>query len=105
VDTPETLHPTNPSSFLPKSFHITKRMVEGKNVKLEYEGQKFDKYGRTLAYVYLPDGTFLNAEIINRATALLTPNTLSNSWRSLDSMKRKHGNKMWAYGKMGVKPN
>jgi len=25
-----------------------------------------DRYGRTLAYVYLEDGTFLNAEIIKQ---------------------------------------
>jgi micrococcal nuclease len=25
-----------------------------------------DKYGRTLAYVYLEDGTFLNAEVVKQ---------------------------------------
>jgi len=41
-------------------------MVEGKRVKLEYDWQRKDRYGRTLAYVYLDDGTFLNAEIIKQ---------------------------------------
>jgi micrococcal nuclease len=41
-------------------------MVEGKAVRLEYDWQSKDKYGRTLAYVYLTDGTFLNAEIIKQ---------------------------------------
>ena len=41
-------------------------MVEGKAVKIEYNQQKRDKYNRLLAYVYLTDGTFLNAEIIKQ---------------------------------------
>ena len=41
-------------------------MVEGKKVRLEYDQTRVDKYGRTLAYVYLEDGTFLNAEIIKQ---------------------------------------
>jgi micrococcal nuclease len=41
-------------------------MVEGEEVRLEYDRQQRDKCGRLLAYVYLTDGTFLNAEIINQ---------------------------------------
>jgi micrococcal nuclease len=33
---------------------------------LEYDQQRQDKYGRILAYVYLEDGTFVNAEIIRQ---------------------------------------
>lgn len=40
---------------------FTKRMVEGKRVRLEYDWERKDKYDRTLAYVYLEDATFLNA--------------------------------------------
>ena len=43
-------------------------MVEGEKVRLEYEtgtGRK-DRYGRTLAYVYLEDGRLLNLEIIEQ---------------------------------------
>ena len=39
-------------------------MVEGKAVRLEYNWQERDKYGRLLAYVYFMDGTFLNTETI-----------------------------------------
>jgi micrococcal nuclease len=41
-------------------------MVEGKEVRLEFDWQRRDKYGRLLAYVYLTDGAFLNAEIIKQ---------------------------------------
>jgi micrococcal nuclease len=67
VDTPETKHPQKPvQRFGKEAYLFTKGMVEGKEVGLEYDWQKRDKYGRLLAYVYLLDGTFLNAEIIKQ---------------------------------------
>ena len=67
VDTPETVHPSKPVEYFGKEASaFTKRMIEGKHVRLEYDWQKRDKYGRLLAYVYLEDGTFLNVEIIKQ---------------------------------------
>jgi len=67
VDTPETVHPKKLVEFFGKEASaFTKRMCEGKRVRLEYDWQKTDKYGRTLAYVYLEDGTFVNAEIVKQ---------------------------------------
>jgi micrococcal nuclease len=42
----------------------TKRLVDSKRVKLEFDVDKHDRYGRLLAYVYLEDGTFVNARIL-----------------------------------------
>lgn len=50
---------------------FTKSLVEGKNVILEFDVQRTDKYGRLLAYVYLEDGTFVNAEIVKQGYASL----------------------------------
>jgi micrococcal nuclease len=67
VDTPETVHPSKPIEYFGKeASQFTKRMAVGKKVRLEYDWQKRDKYKRLLAYVYLEDGTFLNAEIIKQ---------------------------------------
>jgi micrococcal nuclease len=67
MDTPETVHPEKPIEYFGKAASaFTKRMAEGKMVRLEYDWQEKDKYGRLLAYVYLEDGIFLNAEIINQ---------------------------------------
>jgi len=33
--------------------------------------EKYDKYNRLLAYVYLKDGTFVNAEIVKQGYASL----------------------------------
>jgi micrococcal nuclease len=44
---------------------FTTGAITAKQVRLEYEpAHSFDGRGRTLAYVYLQDGTFLNAELI-----------------------------------------
>ena len=69
VDTPETVHPSRPMEFFGREASpFTKRMVEGEQVYLEYEqgSSTKDRYGRTLAYVYLRDGTLLNKEIIEQ---------------------------------------
>lgn len=41
-----------------------KRLAEGKRVRLEYDGDRKDRYNRTLAYVFLEDGTLVNEAII-----------------------------------------
>ncbi len=65
VDTPETVDLRRPVQYFGKEASaFTKRMVEGKRVRLEYDQTRKDHYGRTLAYVYLEDGTHLNAEIV-----------------------------------------
>ena len=67
VDTPETVHPFKPVEYFGKeASEFTRKNVEGKRVRLEYDWQSRDKYGRLLAYVYIEDGTFLNAEIIRQ---------------------------------------
>ena len=67
VDTPETKHPEKPVEYFGKEAYLfTKRMVEGKEVRLEYDQTRRDRYNRILAYAYLMDGTFLNAEIIKQ---------------------------------------
>ncbi len=48
---------------------FTKNLVEGKKVKLEFDVEKKDRYGRLLAYVYLPDGRMLNAELVKEGYA------------------------------------
>jgi len=67
VDTPELHHPKKPVQYYAKEAkEFTKSLVEGKDVRLKYDWQRKDKYGRALAYIYLKDGTFLNIEIIKQ---------------------------------------
>jgi len=54
-----------------QSYNFTRQLVEGKRVNLEFDVEKQDKYKRLLAYVYLKDGTFVNAEIVRQGYASL----------------------------------
>ncbi len=54
-----------------QSYDFTRQLVEGKRVSLEFDLEKQDKYKRLLAYVYLKDGTFVNAEIVRQGYASL----------------------------------
>jgi len=46
-----------------------RRLLEGRDVRLEYDGPRKDQYNRTLAYVFLPDGRLVNLEIIRAGFA------------------------------------
>jgi len=48
---------------------FTKSLVKDKKVRLEFDAEKRDRYGRLLAYVYLTDGRMLNAELLKEGYA------------------------------------
>ncbi|MCX6090319.1 MAG: thermonuclease family protein [Candidatus Atribacteria bacterium] len=52
MDTPELHHPKKPVQFLAQeAYQANKKMVEKKRVKLEFDVQQKDQYGRLLAYI------------------------------------------------------
>lgn len=64
VDTPETKKPNTPVQlFGPEASAFTTQMVEGKEVRLVFDRERFDKYHRLLAFVYVGD-VCLNEELI-----------------------------------------
>ncbi|MDC8445777.1 MAG: thermonuclease family protein [Nitrosomonas sp.] len=46
--------------------------VRNRQVYLEYDQEKKDKYNRQLAHVFLPDGTHLNLELIKQGLAFMS---------------------------------
>lgn len=46
-------------------------LFEGQSVRLEYDVDSLDQYDRTLAYVYLTDGTFVNADLVKNGYAMV----------------------------------
>ena len=99
VDTPETVHPSKPVEYFGKeASEFTKRMVEGKRVRLEFDWQRRDKYGRLLAYIYLEDGTFLNAEIIKQGYGFAYtrfPFKYLEEFRQYEREARENGRGLW----------
>ncbi len=59
VDTPEIHHPMKGIERAGKeASEANRKLVDGKTVRLEFDVQEQDRYGRLLAYVYLEDRTF-----------------------------------------------
>lgn len=70
VDTPESKRRNTPVQYFAlDAAAFTKKLVEKKWVELEYGEERRDAYDRILAYVFLEDGTFLNAELIKEGYA------------------------------------
>jgi micrococcal nuclease len=66
VDTPESVKPgTRVQCFAKSAAAANRRLVEHRDVRLDYDAELRDRYGRLLAYVYVGD-RFVNAELIRR---------------------------------------
>lgn len=61
VDTPEREEP-----FYEEATEANRKMVDEEEVILVQDVSETDQYGRLLRYVYLADGTFVNAELISQ---------------------------------------
>ncbi len=65
LDTPETVHPDKDIEYYGvEASGFAKALLDGEEVFLSYDWNSIDKYGRTLAYVWLPisyEGQSFNA--------------------------------------------
>ncbi len=72
VDTPETHHPMRGvEPYGKEAAEANRKLVDGKTVRLEFDVEQRDRYGRLLAYVYLEDGTFVNAWLVENGYAMV----------------------------------
>lgn len=71
VNTPETVKPNTPvQCYGPESSAYAKQLLTGKRVRLVYDVDRYDRYGRTLAYVYLGK-TFFNLALVQQGYAVV----------------------------------
>lgn len=86
VDTPETVDPRRPvEAFGKASAAFLRTILVGQTVRLAFDQTRTDRYGRTLAYLFLADGTLVNREIIRRGFGhayLEFPFTMMEDFRS-----------------------
>jgi micrococcal nuclease len=69
VDTPETVRPGSPvECFGRAASAFTERLVEGRRVRLEFDVERRDRYGRLLAYVHRA-GQMVNATLVREGYA------------------------------------
>jgi micrococcal nuclease len=67
VDAPESVHPSKPvACFGVEAAKALRLLAEGKLVTVGIDASQgdVDRYGRTLAYLFLEDGTFINEWLI-----------------------------------------
>ncbi|MGG1660219.1 thermonuclease family protein [Brevibacillus sp. NRS-1366] len=65
MDTPETVKPNHPvDPYGKEASNFTKELLADQKVTLKFDVEPYDKYKRLLAYVYLPDGTFVNEKLV-----------------------------------------
>ena len=78
VDTPETVKPGAPvDCYGPEASARNHELVEGRRVRLRFDDELRDRYGRLLAYVYVGE-TLVNAALIRGGyarTLEIEPNT------------------------------
>ena len=82
-----------------KAASFSRDLCLNKKVRLEYDVEKKDKYNRDLAYVYLEDGTFVNARIIEEGygqVMTVPPNVKSaDLFLKLQRTARENNRGLW----------
>lgn len=95
VDSPERDEP-----FYEEAVDFNRNLVEDQIVVLVKDVSETDQYGRLLRYVYLPDGTFVNAALIRGGMARLVtfpPDVAQTDYlRDLQDQARADGVGMWS---------
>lgn len=86
IDTPETKHPNkNVECLGPEATELTESLLEpGDQVSLEYDIEREDRYGRTLAGVF-EDDVLINAEIAR--AGLGVPMAMDPNFKFYDRVK------------------
>ena len=74
VNTPEIVHGSKPGErFGPEAKKGNHALVNKRRVRLETDVEETDRYGRTLAYVYLEDGSMVNEKLVEEGLAYCYP--------------------------------
>ncbi|MBI3584375.1 MAG: thermonuclease family protein [Nitrospinae bacterium] len=101
IDAPEVASEKMPAQFFSEEAKMAnKNMLDGKTIRLEFDIEKIDKYGRLLAYIFLKDGTFVNAKLIEDGDArayCIPPNVKYYSrFKKLEKEAIKNRKGLWS---------
>ena len=70
INAPEIDHKdqkAQPYGYKAKSFN--KNLLRSHKIRIELDTERTDQYGRMLAYIFLPDGSFLNSRLLRNGLA------------------------------------
>ena len=72
INTPEVAHDKEPGQpFGKEAKRRLEQLIAGKTVRLQLDRDRKDNYGRTLAQLYLRDGSWINEQLIRDGLALV----------------------------------
>ena len=93
VDTPESVAPGEPvECFGKRASDFNARLVAGQRVRLVFDAERRDVYGRLLAYVYVGE-RFVNAALVRRGYARTLTIAPNDAFAGLfDRLQRSAGN-------------
>jgi micrococcal nuclease len=100
VDTPEVFGGEEPCG--PEASDFTTEQLEGKDVTLEFDEDRIDRYDRALAYVWVPDldGELFNETLVREGLARVStfePNIkYEDRFRAAESEAKAEGIGVWA---------
>lgn len=105
INTPETVDPRRPVQCFGKEASArAKELLSAKKVFIELDPSqdKYDKYGRLLAYIYLPDGSFFNELMIEEGYAYeytyRVPYKYQQEFKQAEHEARTNKRGLWADG-------
>jgi micrococcal nuclease len=99
VDTPESVAPGEPvGCFAKAAARYTTARLEGEHVRLTFDVERIDRYGRTLAYVWIGEELF-NETLVREGYAFVTtyPPNVKHEQRFLRAQRdaREHERGVW----------
>lgn len=102
IDTPELARddmPAQPYANDARDF-LRKLLPTPSRVRLVFDHERHDRHGRTLAHVFLPDGTNIQQQLLNAglATTLVVPPNVAylECYRTAEQAARKAKYRIWA---------
>jgi micrococcal nuclease len=103
INTPESVDPRRPvQPFGKEAAAFTRRLLEGRRVRVERDVEPRDRYGRSLAYLHLEDGTHVNLLLVEEgyASAYRYPPNVryADAFRAAERRAREGRKGLWAAG-------
>ena len=84
INAPEIDHENQkaePFGYEARSFN--KKLVSSDKIRLEFDRERYDQYGRLLAYIFLQDGTFVNAQLVQNGFAYYLYRSTHTKYQSI----------------------
>ncbi|MDQ6986977.1 MAG: thermonuclease family protein [Mariprofundaceae bacterium] len=100
INTPEIAHTSSPGQTMgKKASRALRKLIAGKVVRLAFDEQRRDTYQRTLAQIYLRDGTWVNGKMVELGMAHVYTFTPNLRWAgdltTLEQQARREKRGIW----------